>query len=126
MDILINNAAINPTSSAIQSNKSPTRLENFDLAQWDKELSVGLHGCIFCSKVFGSRMAEDGGGVILNNIVSDLFVIAPDQRLYHEEGVQNNLQPVKPVTYSVIKAGLVGLTRYLASYWSMKEFELMP
>ena len=116
VDVLINNAAINPTSSVIQSNKSPTRLENFDLAQWDKELSVGLTGAFLCSKVFGSRMAEDGGGVILN-IASDLSVIAPDQRLYHEEGVQNNLQPVKPVTYSVIKAGLVGLTRYLASYW---------
>lgn len=116
VDILINNAAINPTSSVIQSNKSPTRLENFDLTQWDKELSVGLTGAFLCSKVFGSRMAKDGGGVILN-IASDLSVIAPDQRLYHEEGVQNNLQPVKPVTYSVIKAGLVGLTRYLASYW---------
>jgi len=117
VDILINNAAINPTSSVIQSNKSPTRLENFDLAQWDKELSVGLTGAFLCSKVFGSRMAEDGGGGVILNIASDLSVIAPDQRLYHKEGVQNNLQPVKPVTYSVIKAGLVGLTRYLASYW---------
>jgi len=117
VDILINNAAINPTSCEIEADKSPSRLENFDVMQWDKELSVGLTGAFLCSKVFGSKMAEDGYGGVILNIASDLSVIAPDQRLYLKEGLPNNLQPVKPVTYSVIKAGLVGLTRYLASYW---------
>ena len=117
VDILINNAAINPTSSVIEADESPSRLENFDVMQWDKELAVGLTGAFLCSKVFGSNMAEDGCGGVILNIASDLSVIAPDQRLYQKEGLRNNLQPVKPVTYSVIKAGLVGLTRYLASYW---------
>ena len=78
---------------------------------------VGLKGAFICSKVFGSIMASNNSGCIIN-IASDLSVIAPNQSLYKEQDVLPELQPVKPVTYSVIKAGLVGLTKYLSTYWA--------
>ena len=117
IDILINNAALNPKQSSLKNNIRTTRLENFSLDVWNLELSVGLTGAFLCSKIFGSAMAEDNKGGVILNISSDLSVIAPDQRIYRQDGRANDMQAVKPVTYSVIKAGLIGLTRYLATYW---------
>lgn len=119
IDILINNAAVNPTSSSVVEDIRITRLENFPIEKWNHEISVGLTGAFLCSKIFGTQMAKNNGGVILN-ISSDLSVIAPDQRLYSQDKLPDNLQAVKPITYSVIKTGLIGLTRYLSSYWPDK------
>jgi NAD(P)-dependent dehydrogenase (short-subunit alcohol dehydrogenase family) len=117
IDILVNNAAIDPKFEKSAGSLEFSRLEHFPLASWDHQIAVGLTGAFLCAQIFGSDMAERGAGVILN-IASDLSVIAPDQRLYRQEGLADHAQPVKPVTYSVIKAGLVGLTRYLAAYWA--------
>ena len=117
IDILINNAANNPKMEAGNNNVQWSRLENFPLSVWEGDIAVGLTGAFLCSRVFGQHFAEQHRGVILN-IASDLGVIAPDQRIYRHEGLTPDQQPVKPVTYSVVKTGLIGLTRYLATYWA--------
>lgn len=109
---LINNAAINPVVNKNLSNSN--KLETFDLKNWDLEISVGIKGALICTMVFGSSMAKNKYGSIIN-ISSDLGVIAPDQRLYNNE---NSLEQYKPVTYSVIKHALLGLTKYTATYWN--------
>ena len=116
IEILINNAAINPKYSDLTAELNQSRVENFDLNDWNNQISVGLTGAFIYSKIFGSAMALRKQGVIIN-IASDLSVIGPDQRLYRSSQLPNDNQPVKPVTYSVIKSALIGLTRYLATYW---------
>lgn len=119
VDILVNNAAIDPKVSSEKLIET-SRLENFSVEQWNFQLSVGLTGAFLCSQAFGTWMAENGGGCVLN-IASDLSVFAPDQRIYRRDGLPEHLQPVKPVTYSVIKTALLGLTRYLAAYWASQN-----
>ncbi len=122
IDVLINNAANNPKVKKYNS-KSLSRLENFQLSQWNEDLDVGLTGAFLCSKVFGYEMAKQRKGVILN-ISSDLGIIAPDQRIYKKKNIPEDQQPVKPVSYSVIKHGIIGLTKYLATYWADKGIRI--
>ncbi|HXH43696.1 MAG TPA: SDR family oxidoreductase [Bradyrhizobium sp.] len=118
VDILVNNAAIDPKVTSAPGVMHSSRFEAFPVPQWQTEIAVGLTGAMLCAQVFGGAMASRGRGVILN-IASDLGVIAPDQRLYRQPQVtREEEQPVKPVTYSVIKHGLIGLTKYLATYWA--------
>jgi NAD(P)-dependent dehydrogenase (short-subunit alcohol dehydrogenase family) len=119
IDILINNAANNPKVEVDPHGepKQWSRLENFPLAVWNADIAVGLTGAFLCSRIFGQEMVKRNAGVILN-VASDLGVIAPDQRLYRKDGLPEDQQPVKPVTYSVVKSALIGLTRYLSTYWT--------
>ena len=117
IDILINNAANDPKVKEEGNGAAWTRFENFPQVVWDKDIAVGLTGAFLCAQVLGTEMAQKGSGVIVN-ISSDLGVVGPDQRLYEQKGLPADEQPVKPVTYSVIKTALIGLTRYLSTYWA--------
>ena len=120
IDGLVNNAANNPkVENSDEVNFS--RLENFSIDDWNKDLSVGLTGSFLCAKYYGYEISKNINGGSIVNISSDLGLIAPDQRLYSKLGVLEGQQPVKPVTYSVVKAGMIGLTRYLATYWVGKN-----
>ena len=117
IDILINNASIDhKVQSDLSENKKDYRFENFDFSSWQNELAVGLTGAVFCCKYATKSMIKNKSGIIIN-IASDLGVIAPDQRIYKKSvSTSSEVEYFKPFSYSVIKHGLIGLTKYLSTY----------
>ena len=90
-------------------------LVEFPLEDWNEVMATNLTGPMLCSQVFGPRMVEEGGGSIVNTL-SVYGIVAPDQRIY--EGSEYEGRAINtPAIYSASKAGLWGLTKYLASYW---------
>ena len=120
IDALVNNAANNPKVEG-SKNVNFSRLENFPLYAWDDDIAVGLTGAFLCAKHYGYEISKNPNGGSIVNISSDLGLIGPDQRLYAKDGVVDEKQNVKPITYSVVKTGLIGLTRYLSTYWADKN-----
>jgi 2-deoxy-D-gluconate 3-dehydrogenase len=130
LDILVNSAALDPKFDPGHrevGEQSPTSrppfdltFENYPLELWNQALSVNLTGMFLCCQAAVRPMLAQGSGVIIN--LSSIYgLAAPDQRLYQREG-----QPAqyKPVYYSVTKAGVIGLTRYLAAYYAGKNIRV--
>ena len=108
---LINNAANNPK---VGEDSTSSGLEDFPLDLWQKDIDVGLTGSLICTKFFGTLLANKNSGGSILNISSDLGLIGPDQRIYEKDFV-------KPISYSVVKSGIIGLTKYTATYWADKN-----
>ena len=107
-DALINNAVA-------RSANYFEPFETADLQEWNDVMAVNLGGAMLACQVFGSAMAERGNGSIVNAL-SVYGMVGPDQRIY-EGSQQLGKQVTSPAVYGASKAGLWGLTRYLATYW---------
>jgi len=119
IDILINNAAKDPKVKKESGLTPDSRFETMTPAYCQEGLDAALNGTFYCSQAVANKMLETGGGVILN-IASDLGVIAPDQRLYRKDGLDEEQQNVKPITYSAAKWAIIGMTKYLAVYFATR------
>lgn len=117
IDILVNNAALNPKMMDLAEGEKSGTVEDYDMMLWKNEIDVGITGTFLCCRVFGSSMAERGAGAIVN-IASDLAIQAPDQRVYSPTGLIEDVTNFKPIGYPVVKAAMLGLNRYLATYWA--------
>ena len=116
IDILVNNAALDPKFDREHAGRHSTSFEEFPLEAWQQAMDVNITGMFLCAQAVAPDMVASGQGVIVN-ISSTYGIVGPDQRLYQREGQPKQ---IKPVTYSVAKAAALGLTRYLATYFAGK------
>ncbi|MDO8486446.1 MAG: SDR family oxidoreductase [Candidatus Staskawiczbacteria bacterium] len=108
IDVLINNAAMNPAIGSEESKKMFAQIEDYPVDLWTKELEVNLVGMFICSKAVIPTMKKQGKGAIIN-VASEVSEIAHDHRVYNESG------KYKSPAYVASKTGVIGLTRALAS-----------
>ena len=121
LDILVNSAALDPKFDQDSiSSQGANAFETFPLEGWRQALDVNLTGMFLVSQAAVKPMLAKGKGSIIN-ICSTYGLGGPDQRIYQQEG-----QPpkFKPVTYTVTKAGVVGMTKYLAAYFGRKNIRV--
>ncbi len=117
LDILVNSAALDPKfdPEAVARGIPSGSFEDYPLDSWKQALDVNLTGMFLCCQAAVQPMLAQNKKGSLINICSTYGLVAPDQRLYQREGKQT---AYKPVYYSVTKAGVLGMTRYLATYYS--------
>jgi len=120
LDVLVNSAALDPKfdPQALAARNTPLgSFEDYPVDAWKQALDVNLTGMFLCCQAAVRPMLVQGKGVLIN-ICSTYGLVGPDQRLYQRDGKQTSY---KPVYYSVTKAGVLGLTRYLATYYAGKN-----
>jgi 2-deoxy-D-gluconate 3-dehydrogenase len=120
LNILVNSAALDPKFDPDHHEQTSNAFEDYPLEAWNQALDVNLTGMFLVSQASATPMLAQDRGVIIN-ICSTYGLVGPDQRLYEREG---HPPQFKPVYYSVTKAGVLGFTRYLATYYSGKNIRV--
>lgn len=115
-DILVNSAALDPKFDPSHGQSYNQSFEDYPLSDWKQAIDVNLTGVFLCCQAAARQMLKQEKSVIIN-ICSIYGLVGPDQRIYHKNG---QVTQFKPAYYSATKAGVLGLTRYLAAYYAGK------
>jgi NAD(P)-dependent dehydrogenase (short-subunit alcohol dehydrogenase family) len=127
LDILVNSAALDPKfdpealAEVAKQGTVSGAFEDYPLESWKAALDVNLTGIFLCCQAAVTPMLAQGKKGSIINICSTYGLVAPDQRIYQRDDKQTSF---KPVYYSVTKAGVLGLTRYLSAYYAGTEIRV--
>ena len=128
LDILVNNAALTVRGGSERLSPADyfAPFESYKREVWQRAVDVNLTGMLLCAQAAGRQMLlQDPPGGVMVNISSTYGVVAPDQRVY--DGVRSPYADATfntPVSYAVTKTAVLGLTRYLATYWGKNNIRV--
>ena len=121
IDCLINAAGFTGQNMLKTNSNYFEKFEKYDFELWKKSLNGNLSSIFIVTKSVVNHMLKRKRGSIIN-IASDVGVISPDHRIY-EANKKFNYKGTSfntPIAYSVAKAGIISMTRYLATHWAQK------
>ena len=119
IDILHNNAS----SKSEDLNDFFAPFEEYSLDQWRKIMGVNIDGMFLVAQAVGKQMVEQGTGGSIIQTASIYGIMAPDHRIYDGSSYLGR-QINTPAVYTTSKAAVVGLTKYLATYWAHKKIRV--
>lgn len=108
IDVLINNAALNPVPGTTQSETQFAPYEDYPKELWESELKINLSGMMFPTQAVVPFMKKQQSGSIIN-ISSTYGNVGPDNRIYNEK-------KSKSIGYATTKGAVLNFTRAWASY----------
>ena len=109
IDVLVNNAFDFSPKTGFNTPKG--RLENSPYEQWRSAFESGIYWAVLATQIVGDQMRKRKKGSIIN-IGSMYGLVAPNPDLY------KGTTKFNPPAYGVIKAGILALTRYTATFWA--------
>jgi NAD(P)-dependent dehydrogenase (short-subunit alcohol dehydrogenase family) len=115
LDAIVNSAAMDPKFDATQPGQHRNTFEDYPLDMWKQALDVNLTGVFLCCQAAARQMVAQGSVGSIINICSTYGLVPPDQRIYEKPGQPKQY---KPAFYTTTKAGVLGLTKYIASYFA--------
>ena len=113
INFVLNNAA----TAAQDPEVHYARFEDYGLAEWRRVMSTNLDGMFLVAQAVGRRMVEQGEGGAIVQTSSIYGLMASDNRIY-EGSTYKGYAINNPAAYATSKAGVIGLTRWLAAYWA--------
>lgn len=117
--VLHNNAA--SKSSNLKAFFSP--FEEYTLDQWREVTKVNIDGMFLVAQAIGKKMVEQKKGGSIIQTASIYGVLGPDPRIYEGSSYMDH-EINTPGVYSTSKAAVIGLTKYLATYWADKNIRV--
>jgi len=119
IDILINNAA----AKTENLDEFFASVENYNIEQWKKIMSINIDGMFLMAQAVGKQMLSQAQGGSIVQTSSIYGILGPDQSIY--EGSQYLDRKINtPAVYSASKAAVLGLSRYLATYWAKDKIRV--
>ena len=91
-------------------NGKKNSLDSISVEDWNYDINVCLNGVFYLIKEFLEDLKQSKGNIL--SIASMYGYVAPDYKLYQD------VPQVNPPSYGAAKAGVIQMTKYLASFLS--------